>query len=211
MDFKHIFNIEGEDSDGVVPMIAADIIVRVTTIKGFECRGRPEGRKKRVGDVVDGNESCGANDAVDGGLSWPVVATIVDEHNHELALAMFTYFLPSHRQMSDGNKAQVDSLKAVWDRNFENTWPGNLVGKKKSCVVVTNGDKSMRVAIAKVMPTTTHRLYGWHLEKNCVQRVKETEFCKVFRKAIYAKFEINDFEEYWKASVECLALGSVHA
>ncbi|KAL4343556.1 hypothetical protein AHAS_Ahas11G0090200 [Arachis hypogaea] len=84
-------------------------------------------------------------------------------------------------------------------------------GKKKSCVVVTNGDKSMRVAIAKVMPTTTHRLYGWHLEKNCVQRVKETEFCKVFRKAIYAKFEINDFEEYWKASVECLALGSVHA
>ncbi|KAL4381305.1 hypothetical protein AHAS_Ahas04G0120200 [Arachis hypogaea] len=64
----------------------------------------------------------------------------------------------------------------------------------------------MRTAIAEVMPTTTHRLCGWHLEKNCVQRVKEVEFCKVFRNAIYANFEIREFEEYWKASMESLGL-----
>ncbi|RYR38890.1 hypothetical protein Ahy_A09g044188 [Arachis hypogaea] len=39
------------------------------------------------------------------------VRTIVDEHNHELAPAMFTNLLPSHRKMSEGDKAQVDSFK----------------------------------------------------------------------------------------------------
>ncbi|KAL4327898.1 hypothetical protein AHAS_Ahas13G0146100 [Arachis hypogaea] len=82
----------------------------------------------------------------------------------------------------------------------------DVMGQKKPCVVVTDGDKAMRTAIAEVMPTVTHRLCGWHLEKNCVQRVKEAEFCKVFRKAIYANFEISEFDEYWKASVESLGL-----
>ncbi|XP_016195919.1 protein FAR1-RELATED SEQUENCE 11-like [Arachis ipaensis] len=39
------------------------------------------------------------------------VRTIVDEHNHELAPAVFARLLPSHRKMSDGDKAQVDSFK----------------------------------------------------------------------------------------------------
>ncbi|XP_057719305.1 protein FAR1-RELATED SEQUENCE 5-like [Arachis stenosperma] len=47
---------------------------------------------------------------------------------------------------------------------------------------------------------------GWHLEKNCVQRVKDTEFRKVFKKAMYANFEVEDFEEYWKTAVESLGL-----
>ncbi|XP_015959834.1 protein FAR1-RELATED SEQUENCE 5-like [Arachis duranensis] len=41
---------------------------------------------------------------------WPV-RTIFDEHNHDLAPVTFTHLLPSHRKMSDGDKAQVDSLK----------------------------------------------------------------------------------------------------
>ncbi|RYQ84004.1 protein FAR1-RELATED SEQUENCE 5-like [Arachis ipaensis] len=39
------------------------------------------------------------------------VRTIIDEHNHELAPAMFTHLLPSHQKMSEGNRAQVDSFK----------------------------------------------------------------------------------------------------
>ncbi|KAL4390834.1 hypothetical protein AHAS_Ahas03G0184700 [Arachis hypogaea] len=54
----------------------------------------------------------------------------------------------------------------------------DVMGQKKPCVVVMDGDKAMRAAIAEVMPTVTHRLCGWHLEKNCVQMVKDTEFCK---------------------------------
>ncbi|KAL4356712.1 hypothetical protein AHAS_Ahas09G0114100 [Arachis hypogaea] len=54
----------------------------------------------------------------------------------------------------------------------------DVMGQKKPCVMVTDGDKAMRTAIAEMMPTATHRLYSWYLEKNCVQRVKESEFCK---------------------------------
>ncbi|XP_020962749.1 protein FAR1-RELATED SEQUENCE 5-like [Arachis ipaensis] len=39
------------------------------------------------------------------------VSTIVDEHNHELAPAVFARLLPSNRKMSEGDKAQVDSWK----------------------------------------------------------------------------------------------------
>ncbi|XP_025675870.1 protein FAR1-RELATED SEQUENCE 5-like [Arachis hypogaea] len=240
------------------------------------------------------------------------VRTIMDEHNHELAPAMFTHLLLSHRKMSDGDKAQVDSFKqfgiaiakimaymagqsggveqicdgdvattisylegktnadmitvARYTRTednrlgslfwvdgemmsdyqvfgdvlaFDSTYRSNkyrkplvvfsvsnhdkqtcifgftlledeevrtyrwmllnlldVMGQKKPCVVVMDGDKAMRAAIAEVMPTVTHRLCGWHLEKNCVQMVKDTEFCKVFKKALYANFEIDDFEEY---------------
>ncbi|RYR35373.1 hypothetical protein Ahy_A10g050537 [Arachis hypogaea] len=49
-------------------------------------------------------------------------------------------------------------------------------------------------AIVEVFPAAMHRLCGWHLEKNCVQRVKDTKFRKVFKKAIYANFEVEDFE-----------------
>ncbi|XP_025636363.1 protein FAR1-RELATED SEQUENCE 5-like [Arachis hypogaea] len=82
----------------------------------------------------------------------------------------------------------------------------DVMGEKTSCVVVTDGDKAMRAAIAEVFPAARHRLFGWHFEKNCVQRVKDTEFRKVFKKAIYANFKVDDFEEYWKTAVESLGL-----
>ncbi|XP_057755962.1 protein FAR1-RELATED SEQUENCE 5-like [Arachis stenosperma] len=276
---------------------------------------------------------------VNGHSAWRV-RTIVDEHNHELAPPVFARLLPSHRKMSEGEKAQVDSLKQFgiatskimaymaeqsggygmlrftkWDvynyvhrqrvarildgdaaatisylegkanadmrsvarytrtpdnrlgslfwaddemmmdyqlfgdvLAFDSTYRSNkykkplvvfsgsnyhkqttifgfalledeevrtyrwvllnlldVMAQKKPCVVVTDGDKVMRTAIAEVMPTATHRLCGWHLEKNCVQRVKEAEFRKVFRNAIYANFEIREFEEYWKASMHGVA------
>ncbi|XP_052110239.1 protein FAR1-RELATED SEQUENCE 5-like [Arachis duranensis] len=242
------------------------------------------------------------------------VRTIVDEHNHELAPAMFTNLLPSHRKMSEGDKAQVDSFKQFgiptskimaymagqsggytatigylegkanvdmmtsarytqtsdnrlgslfWADGemmadyqlfgdvlaFDSTYHSNkyrkplvvffgsnhhkqtsifgfalledeevhtyqwvllnlldVMGHKKPCVVVTDGDKAMRAAIAEVIPTTKHRLCCWHLEKNCVQRVKETEFCKVFQKVLYANLDINEFEDFWKTLVESLGL-----
>ncbi|RYR13809.1 hypothetical protein Ahy_B04g070602 isoform B [Arachis hypogaea] len=74
-------------------------------------------------------------------------------------------------------------------------------------LVVTDGDKAMRTAIAEVMPSAKHRLCAWHLEKNCVQRVKEAEFWKVFKKAIYANFDVDEFERYWRTSIESLSLG----
>ncbi|XP_015953536.1 protein FAR1-RELATED SEQUENCE 5-like [Arachis duranensis] len=82
----------------------------------------------------------------------------------------------------------------------------DVMGEKTPCVVIMDGDKVMRAAITEVFPTARHRLCGWHLEKNCVQRVKDTEFRKVFKKPMYANFVVEDFEEYWKKEVESLSL-----
>ncbi|RYR13811.1 hypothetical protein Ahy_B04g070602 isoform I [Arachis hypogaea] len=80
------------------------------------------------------------------------------------------------------------------------------MGQRTPNLVVTDGDKAMRTAIAEVMPSAKHRLCAWHLEKNCVQRVKEAEFWKVFKKAIYANFDVDEFERYWRTSIDILEL-----
>ncbi|RYR09982.1 hypothetical protein Ahy_B05g078429 isoform A [Arachis hypogaea] len=242
------------------------------------------------------------------------VRRIDDNHNHPLATTMFTHLLPSHRNMSESDKAQVDSLKKFgiatskimaymagqsgdaaaaisylegkvnadmmtvarytkttgdqlgslfWADGqmmadyqlfgdvlaFDATYRSNKYKKplvvfsgsnhhkqtaifgfallqdeevrtyrwmllnmldvmesKKPSVVVTDGDKAMRAAIADVLPSARHRLCGWHLEKNCVLRVKEPEFRKVFKKAVYANFDVAEFEEYWRTAVKSLGL-----
>ncbi|RYR48492.1 hypothetical protein Ahy_A07g034513 [Arachis hypogaea] len=83
----------------------------------------------------------------------------------------------------------------------------DVMGQRRPNLVVTDGDKAMRAAIAEVMPSAKHRLCAWHLEKNCFQRVKEAEFRKVFKKAIYANFDVDEFERYWRTSIESLSLG----
>ncbi|RYR13299.1 hypothetical protein Ahy_B04g070369 isoform A [Arachis hypogaea] len=242
------------------------------------------------------------------------VRRIDDNHNHPLATTMFRHLLPSHRNLSDSDKAQVDSLKkfgiatskimaymagqsggyaaaisylegkanadmmtvARYTKTTENqlgslfwadgqmmadyqlfgdvlafdaTYRSNKYKKplvvfsgsnhhkqtaifgfalledeevrtykwvslnildvmenKKPSVVVTDGDKAMRAAIADVLPLARHRLCGWHLEKICVLRVKEPEFRKVFKKAVYANLDVTEFEEYWSTAVESLGL-----
>nr|XP_025625173.1 protein FAR1-RELATED SEQUENCE 5-like [Arachis hypogaea] len=360
MDFRHMFNNEGEDSDGGS---SEDCWAHYCGSdddyddeESLEDRRDPEPRKRYEADAVYDEGADGAKDVEGAGLSWQVVVedflgrefgteedayaaykefarfrgfgvrkedvgrsvwkvrTSVDEHNHELAPAMFTNLLPSHRKMSEDDKAQVDSFKqfriatskimaymagqsggyaaiisylegkanadmmtsACYTRTpdnrlgslfwvdgemmadyqqfgdvfaFDSTYRSNkyrkplvvffgsyhhkqtsifgfalledekvrtyrwvllnlldVMGHKKPCVVVTDGDKAMRAAIAEVIPTAKHRLCGWHLEKNCIQRVKETEFHKVFQKALYANLDINKFEEYWKTAVESLGL-----
>ncbi|XP_072082732.1 protein FAR1-RELATED SEQUENCE 5-like [Arachis hypogaea] len=82
----------------------------------------------------------------------------------------------------------------------------DVMENKKPSVVVTDGDKAMWAAIADVLQSARHRLCGWHLEKNCVLRVKEPEFRKVFKKAVYANFDVAEFEEYWSTTVKILGL-----
>ncbi|XP_016164648.1 protein FAR1-RELATED SEQUENCE 5-like [Arachis ipaensis] len=202
------------------------------------------------------------------GSVWKV-RKIVDEHNHTIALAMFRHLLPSHRKMSDGDKAQVDSMKQFriatskimafmagqsattisylegeanadlmtvarytrmaddqlgslfWAKgaimadyqlfddvlDFDTTYWLNNYKKplivfsrsnhhRQTCIlVVTYADKSMCATINEVLPSARHRLCGSHLEKNCVQRVKDAKFRRVFKKEIYANFYPYELEE----------------
>ncbi|XP_057746511.1 protein FAR1-RELATED SEQUENCE 5-like [Arachis stenosperma] len=90
MDFKGMLNGEGEDSD--------------RSTSNDSC-----GHYCASDDNYDEDEGLEHHEGCESGEK--VVRTIVDEHNHELSPAVFAHLLPSHRKMSDSNKAQVDSLK----------------------------------------------------------------------------------------------------
>ncbi|KAL4286565.1 hypothetical protein AHAS_Ahas19G0098900 [Arachis hypogaea] len=192
MDFERMFSVEVEDLDG---SSSNDCRKHYCVSdnenddnKDFECRRGHDGGEKGDKEAEDGKGSSGAR------LQHSVwkVRTIIDEHNHELALAMFTHLLPSHRKMSDvtrhkliSNKYKKPLVVFSESNNHKQTpifgftllededvrtyrWVLlnllDVMGQKKPCVMVTDGDKAMRVAI------------------------------------------MEDFEEYWKTSVESLGL-----
>ncbi|XP_072059595.1 protein FAR1-RELATED SEQUENCE 5-like isoform X2 [Arachis hypogaea] len=73
---------------------------------------------------------------------------------------------------------------------------------KHPSLVITDGDNAMKSAIEEVFPNATHRLCAWHLYKNAVSHIKDPEFREKFKKCLYAKFECDEFEEYWHDMVE---------
>ncbi|XP_072074196.1 protein FAR1-RELATED SEQUENCE 5-like [Arachis hypogaea] len=82
----------------------------------------------------------------------------------------------------------------------------DVIGQKKLNLIVTDGDKAMHAGIAEMMPSAKHRLCAWHLEKTYIQQVKEIEFQQVFKKAIYANFDVDKFKRYLKTSVKFLSV-----
>ncbi|RYR31869.1 hypothetical protein Ahy_B01g056804 [Arachis hypogaea] len=126
------------------------------------------------------------------------VRTIIDEHNHKLAPAIFTNLLPSHRKISEGDKAQVDSFKQF----------GIPTSKIMAYMAGQSGGYSM-------LRFTKRDLYNY-VHGQRLARISDgdaaatigylEEFRKVFQKALYANLDINEFEEYWKTAVESLGL-----
>ncbi|XP_057730232.1 protein FAR1-RELATED SEQUENCE 5-like [Arachis stenosperma] len=73
---------------------------------------------------------------------------------------------------------------------------------KHPSLVITDGDNAMKSAIEEVFPNATHRLCAWHLYKNAVSHIKDPKFREEFKKCLYAKFECDEFEEYWHDMVK---------
>ncbi|RYR37899.1 hypothetical protein HN51_028861 [Arachis hypogaea] len=75
--------------------------------KHYDCpeRVREEKLESRTGCTAKLKIYLDAQDHV-----WKV-RKIDDIHNHPLATSMFNHLLPSHRSLSESDKAQVDSLK----------------------------------------------------------------------------------------------------
>ncbi|XP_016195886.1 protein FAR-RED ELONGATED HYPOCOTYL 3-like [Arachis ipaensis] len=69
-------------------------------------------------------------------------------------------------------------------------------------VVVTDADEAMKEVINEIFPNTTHKLCGWHLQKNATLNIKDLGLRKSFKKFIYAKWDVNEFEEEWSKLVE---------
>ncbi|XP_057740377.1 protein FAR1-RELATED SEQUENCE 7-like [Arachis stenosperma] len=65
--------------------------------------------------------------------------------------------------------------------------------------IITDGDRSMRVAIQEVFPDAHHRLCAWHLLKNATSNVCMPRFTSLFRHCMLADIEVEEFELQWEA------------
>ncbi|KAL4275789.1 hypothetical protein AHAS_Ahas20G0142300 [Arachis hypogaea] len=88
-----------------------------------------------------------------------------------------------------------------------------IMCSKKSCVVVTNGDKDMIKVVSKVLPDMTHHLCVWHVEKNVTSNMKDEELRGLFRRWLYSELAIEEFEvdgnrlrmsmDYMRSNAQC--------
>ncbi|KAL4298941.1 hypothetical protein AHAS_Ahas17G0051200 [Arachis hypogaea] len=76
------------------------------------------------------------------------------------------------------------------------------MGGKAPTAVITDGDRSMRVAIQEVFPNAHHRLCAWHLLKNATVNVCKPRFTSLFRHCMLADVEVGEFELLWDAMLE---------
>ncbi|XP_057755613.1 protein FAR1-RELATED SEQUENCE 4-like [Arachis stenosperma] len=72
-------------------------------------------------------------------------------------------------------------------------------GEKSPKAVITDRDFAMRDAIKNVLPDATHRLCGWHLQRNACENIKNLNFLRDFKGLIYDNNDRRDFDRKWAA------------
>ncbi|XP_057755616.1 protein FAR1-RELATED SEQUENCE 4-like [Arachis stenosperma] len=75
-------------------------------------------------------------------------------------------------------------------------------GGKSSKAVITYRDLAMRDAIKNVLPDATHRLCGWHLQRNACENIKNLNFLRDFKGLIYDNNDRRDFDRRWAAILD---------
>ncbi|KAL4330282.1 hypothetical protein AHAS_Ahas13G0384500 [Arachis hypogaea] len=78
---------------------------------------------------------------------------------------------------------------------------------KSPSVVVTDGDEAMKAVIQEIFPNATHRLCGWHIQKNVTANIKSKGFSDDFRRCLYAPWHPDEFEEYWENMIKKIWVG----
>ncbi|KAL4292911.1 hypothetical protein AHAS_Ahas18G0075400 [Arachis hypogaea] len=76
------------------------------------------------------------------------------------------------------------------------------MGGKSPKAVITDGDLAMRDAIKNVLPDATHRLCGWHLQRNACENIKNSNFLRDFKGLIYDNNDQRDFDRRWAAILD---------
>ncbi|QHO46026.1 Protein FAR1-RELATED SEQUENCE [Arachis hypogaea] len=71
------------------------------------------------------------------------------------------------------------------------------MGGKSPKAVITDRDLTMRDAIKNVLPDATHRLCGWHLQRNACENIKNPNFLRDFKGLIYDNNDHRDFDRRW--------------
>ncbi|XP_057720201.1 protein FAR1-RELATED SEQUENCE 5-like [Arachis stenosperma] len=77
-----------------------------------------------------------------------------------------------------------------------------VMGGKSPKAVITDGDLAMRDAIKNVLLDETHRLCGWHLQRNACENIKNPNFLRDFKCLIYDNNDQREFDRRWAAILD---------
>ena len=81
-----------------------------------------------------------------------------------------------------------------------------IMMNKKLISIVTDGDKTMRKAIKKVLSDGFHRMCSWHLQRNAFTNVHIKDFTSTFARCMFMRRNPEEFEKAWHEMVEKLGL-----
>ncbi|KAL4373682.1 hypothetical protein AHAS_Ahas05G0106200 [Arachis hypogaea] len=76
------------------------------------------------------------------------------------------------------------------------------MGGKSPKVVIIDRDLAMRDAIKNVLPGATHRLCGWHLQRNACENIKNPNFPHYLKGLLYNNNDHRDFDRRWAAILD---------
>ncbi|KAJ1378746.1 Zinc finger, SWIM-type [Sesbania bispinosa] len=96
-------------------------------------------------------------------------------HNHELIPSTYVHLIPAYRGLSEGDKAQVNSLHMYGVRTCHIL--GFILGQKGG-------------------------LCSWHLHQNACENVKNPQFLEEFKTLLYVNIGPDEFEIKWSGLVE---------
>ncbi|KAL4316205.1 hypothetical protein AHAS_Ahas15G0261800 [Arachis hypogaea] len=97
-------------------------------------------------------------------------------------------------------KAELDHMAIAKYNMLENLM--EIMCGKKPAIVVTDSDKTMIKVVSEVLPSATHRLCAWHVEKNVTSNVKDVKLRGLFRRWLYAEMGTEDFESEWEQATD---------
>ncbi|XP_008786607.2 protein FAR1-RELATED SEQUENCE 6-like [Phoenix dactylifera] len=90
------------------------------------------------------------------------------------------------------------------------TWLSCMLGQTPTAII-TDRNRAIQQAVAKVFPRARHRQCMWHILKrhpeNLQGCVQYKEIKKTFKKVVYNSLTANEFEEDWRKMVEKYGLG----
>ncbi|XLR18881.1 hypothetical protein S83_046793 [Arachis hypogaea] len=147
----------------------------------FWSDGRSQEDYKLFGDVLAFDATYGRNK-----YNLPVI--VFSGVNHHMQTCVFGTAMVSCESQS--------SYVWVLTKFLE------CMGGKPPTAVITDGDRSMHIAIQQVFPEAHHRLCAWHLIRNATTNVCNPRFTSLFRHCMLADFEVEEFEMHWQAMVE---------
>lgn len=122
-------------------------------------------------------------------------------NKYSMSFVPFTEINHHYHSMLFGFTLIKDETEDTFVWVFE-TWP-EAMNNNAPVTIITDQDKAMSNAIAKVLPNTHHALCTWHISNKFLEKLhtlydEHPTFKDDFKLCVYKSLTVEEFEERWE-------------